>query len=224
MLTEGGDARTLLTCATRGNFCISHVVKVFERAVGKQLLGYLEENEKLTKQQHGFRAGMSCVSHLLQHRQWLTDGLLAGRDVDIIYIDFAKAFDKVDHKTLVKKLKKSKIGGELLLWLSCFLAERKQTVVVEGAHSRTAKVKSGVPHGTVLGPVLFLICLNDMEKKGQGSKISSIADDTRLLKTIYSDADCELLQRDLGGIYDWANCNKMDLNGDKFTHEICSGP
>ena len=196
----------------------SHAVKVFERVVSKQLLAYLEENGKLTKHQHGFRAGMSCVSQLIQHRQWLIDGLSEGRDVDVIYIDFAKAFDKVDHRTLVKKLKKSGIGGELLIWLSCFLAERRQTVVVEGAHSRTAIVKSGVPQGTVLGPVMFLIYLNDMEKEVQGSKISSFADDTRLLKTIDSEADRELLQRDLGGIYDWADSNKMELNGDKFTH------
>lgn len=156
------------------------------------------------------------VSQLL-YRQRLLSGLADSPDVDIFYIDFAIAFDKVNHNTLVKKMKYFVIRGELLAWLTCFLSERKQTVVVEGVHSRTEKVQSGFSQGTVLGPVMFLIYLHDMEKEVQSSKVLSFADDTRLLKTIHLDDNHELLQRRLGGYMIMTAAIKLKFGHTRYT-------
>ena len=106
---------------------------------------YLETTEKLPKNQHGFRSGKSCVLQLLQYKQRLLDGLTNGSDLDVIYIDFAKAFDKLDHRLLVEETRQIGIGGKLLRWLASFLEDRTQMVVVEGVHSKVAAVRSGVP-------------------------------------------------------------------------------
>ena len=134
------------------------------------------------------------MSQLLQHKQWLMNGLAEGSDIDIIYIDFAKAFDKVDHATLLRKIERSGVKGQLLTWLLNFLYDRKQKVAVEGTHSSAAVMESGVPQGAVLDPIMFLIYLNDLEEEVVDSRISSFANDTQLLKTIRVRADQEALQ------------------------------
>ena len=195
----------------------SHIIKIFERVICREVLMYLETTEKLPKNQHGFRSGKSCVSQLLQYKQWLLDGLTNGSDLDVIYIDFAKAFDKVDHRLLLEKTRRIGIGGKLLKWLTGFLEGRTQTVVVEGVHSKVTAVRSGVPQGTVLGPVLFLVYLSDIEGVVESSLVSSFADDTRLLREIKDTDDQMRLQGDLNNVYDWANRHKMVLNADKFS-------
>jgi hypothetical protein len=136
--------------------------------------------------------------------------------VDVVYLDFAKAFDKVDHGVLFRKLRLLGVRGDLLAWIHSFLTERLQAVVVGGSRSSEVRVKSGVPQGTVLGPILFLIHIADIDVAVNHATASSFADDTRILMTITDRTDCERLQEDLSAIYDWALVNNMQFNGTKL--------
>ena len=141
-----------------------------------------------------------------------------GEAVDVIYLDFAKAFDKVDHGILLQKLQELGIGHLLLRWIRNFLFNRTQCVAIEGVESQPIDVISGVPQGTVLGPLLFLIHIGDIDQELQHSKASTFADDTKVMKVVDSPQDAENLQLDLDRIYRWADTNNMQLNGDKFRH------
>lgn len=194
----------------------SHVVKVFERVVNKTLMRYLEDTQKMNPNQHGFRKGRSCLSQLVQHHYHIVSLLEANCDVDVIYLDFAKAFDKVDHALLLEKLRRIGICGKVHRWLETFLTNRTQTVRVTGSESEVEKVISGVPQGTVLGPVLFLIHVSDIDQEVKHSRVASFADDTRVLRKVRGPEDVTLLQDDLNSIYDWAARNNMAFNSTKF--------
>ena len=200
----------------------SHITKIFERIIVKKINQYLESNGLFNEGQHGFRSGRSCLSQLLAHHNDVIEGLVDGSDVDVIYLDFAKAFDKVHHGILLNKLKNLGIRGEAHKWLESFLCGRTQKVSVEGALSNESKVTSGVPQGTVLGPVLFLTHISDINSKVEHSKVTSFADDTRILKWIKNPNDRQKLQEDLDKIYRWSEDNKMKFNEDKF--ELISYP
>ena len=129
---------------------------------------------------------------------------------------YAKAFDKVDHQLLLHKLHAYGIRGKLLSWLKAYLSDRTQTVVINGKPSSSAKVVSGVPQGTVLGPILFLIYLNDLNKCLKHSVTSSFADDTRIKKTINNTIDTQILQEDLNKAVNWSEKSNMVLHQDKF--------
>ena len=118
-----------------------------------------------------------------------------------MYLDFAKAFDKVDHSILINKLPKVGIRGRLLKWISDFLRGRKQFVAVDGAVSSESDVISGVPQGTVLGPLLFLVYMVDINNQTQFCNVRSFAYDTRVMKAIDSVEDCHSMQRDLNRTY-----------------------
>jgi hypothetical protein len=133
----------------------SHIIKVFERIIRDKLVNYLEENQLISLNQHGFRRGRSCLSELLAHLQDILLNANNGEGTDTIYLDFGKAFDKVDHKLLLKKLERYGIKGKLLNWFKAFLSNRKQEVAVDGFKSFALAVLSGVPQGSVLGLYLF---------------------------------------------------------------------
>ena len=194
----------------------SNIIKIFERIIRDHLVQHLELNKILCKHQHGFRKCRSCLTQLLKHIDTILNNFLNGQDTDSIYLDFAKAFDKVDHKILINKLHSYGIRGNLLSWLKNYLDNRSQTVVINGVHSYPANVRSGVPQGTVLGPILFLIYINDLNKCINHSLISHFADDTRILKAIATSADVSLLQDDLLETEAWSKKNKMILHEDKY--------
>ena len=194
----------------------SHVIKIFERVIKKNLVKYLEEHQLFSTKQHGFRKGRSCLTQLIQHMDHILNNYLDNSETDVIYLDYAKAFDKVDHAILLKKIKSYGIRGQLYDWIEEFLRGRTQTVVVDGKHSRPAPVISGVPQGTVLGPILFLLYVNDMERFIKNCKISSFADDTRISRKISQMSDTDLLQEDLNRIIRWSEDNNMKLHEDKF--------
>ena len=180
----------------------SHLIKVFERVVRKSLVNYLETNELMQVGQHGFRSLRSTLTQLLSHMDSTLSDLEDGANVDTIYLDFAKAFDHVDHGVLHHKLRDLGIHGKLGTWLHAFLVDRKQAVAVEGHKSKHSAVISGVPQGTVLGPVLFLILIRDIaDGTDTATRISSFADDTRASRAIKNQDDANSLQRDLDTIY-----------------------
>ena len=196
----------------------SHLIKVNERIITKKLIGYLEEKSLLNNRQHGFRKRRSCLSQLMDHYQSLLNIMETGHAADVIYLDFAKAFDKVDHGLLIEKLTALGIGGSVLKWIHVFLTNRLQTVKVDNLQSCTADVVSGVPQGTVLGPILFLLFIGDIDSELRFARASSFADDTRVVKEIGNAEDAAQLQADLKTLYEWAECNNMKFNGGKFKH------
>ena len=129
-------------------------------------------------------------------------------------LDFAKAFNKVPHKRLIKKLRGHGIDGRLLDWISNWLNGRKQRVCLRGAGSSWSRVTSGVPQGSVLGPVLFLVFINDLDA-GISSSILKFADDTKLFSEVNSVADAERLQQDLNKLQEWAKTWQMQFNASK---------
>ena len=211
---KGGD-RTLAV-NYRPIALTSHIIKLVEKILVKSINEFLDENDLHNAGQHGFRSKRSCLSQLLEHQLDILEALGDGLDVDVIYLDFAKAFDKVDHGILLHKLKSRGIKGILLRWIEAFLTGRKQCVAVDGAVSSESAVISGVPQGSVLGPLLFLIHISDINDSLLHSTATSFADDTRIRKSIKSIEDCYALQTDLSLIYQWADANNMLFNGKKF--------
>ena len=119
---------------------------MFERVLRKTIVKYLEENELINKEQHGFRTQRSTMTQLLEFYETIVSLSESGALVDAIYLDYAKAFDKVSHPILMKKLKeKARIGGKIGIWINQFLTNRVQYVVVNGEKSRVVRVVSGVP-------------------------------------------------------------------------------
>ena len=194
----------------------SHIIKIFERVIKKYLVQYLESNKLISGKQHGFRKGRSCLTQLLSHVDAILQNNLNGAETDVIYLDYAKAFDKVDHSILLKKLSLYGICGNLHKWLTQFLQNRQQIVIVDGQKSQPAPVISGVPQGTVLGPVLFIIYINEIEHVLREARSGSFADDTRLMKAVTSVADTSLMQRDLNATVGWSQRNNMLLHESKF--------
>ena len=194
----------------------SHIAKTLERIVRKVLVNYLEDKNYFNPNQHGFRSGRSCLTQLMNHYDNILDILEMGHNCDVIYLDFAKAFDKVDHHILFHKLKQAGIGGKLGIWLSSFLIGRLQQVKVGNILSDKAQVISGVPQGTVLGPILFLIMINDIDNNVEHSNVTLFADDTRVGRSISDEDDIVNLQVDLNKIYAWQDANNMKFNAGKF--------
>lgn len=193
----------------------SIICKVLERIIRIQLLDYMTKNDIIPQCQHGFIPKKSTVTNLLECLDDWTADFDKKVSTDIIYLDYSKCFDKVCHSKLLFKLSRYGVSGLAYQWLRNFLTNRVQHVKVNNSISPPAKVVSGVPQGTVLGPLLFLCYSADLPKVVQHCKISIYADDTKLYKAIHNINDCQNLQEDLNRIYDWAVLWQMELNPDK---------
>ena len=192
----------------------SIISKLLESIVKDSLVKHLDKNALIRNSQHGFTSGKSCLSNLLEFFEEVTKTLDRGEAVDLVYLDFAKAFDTVPHCRLFKKLEAHGLGGNVLNWIKGWLSNRRQKVCIEGESSDWARVTSGVPQGSVLGPVLFLIYINDIDEN-LISTIGKFADDTKICKNVSSTEGVQKLREDLEKLGNWANDWQMSFNTDK---------
>ena len=193
---------------------LSIISKVLERCVLRNLRDH--PLELINDSQHGFIPGKSYTTQLLEVLDYIGSLLDGGKQTDVVYMDMSKAFDKVHHKYLISKLRKVYgISGKLLRWFESYLTNRKQRVTVLGATSSARPVLSGVPQGSILGPILFLLYANDMPDAVELSKIASFADDTKLFKKIDSTTDAIFLQSDLSNLENWSTSSGLVFKQDK---------
>ena len=195
-----------------------HIMKIFERVVKIQIMKHLIQKGLINPGQHGFVPGKSTQTQLLEHFCDIYEAIAEGVRVDTVYLDFAKAFDKVNHNILLMKMLKHGIKGKVGLWIKEFLQNRKYRVVVNGEMSEEQHVRSGVPQGTVLAAMLFIIMISDIDNDIAASIVRSFADNTRNSTKIRTEEDKKSMQRDLDLIYKWAKNNKMEFNETKFEH------
>ena len=191
--------------------------KVLEHIVHTNIMQHFDSHNILTNSQHGFRRRRSCETQLVITTHEIARNIAEGAQVDVILLDFSKAFDKVPHKRLLHKLSYYGVQDNTLNWIKSFLEDRKQEVLLEGIHSSPANVTSGVPQGTVLGPLLFLTYINDLPDVVQHSKTKLFADDCLLFKAIHNANDQRLLQSDLSALEQWEIDWQMDFNPSKCT-------
>ena len=157
---------------------------------------HLEDSGIIRQSQHGFTKGKSCLTNLWKFFEAVTRRVDRGEPMDVIYLDFQKVFDKVSHNRLLRKFKAHGIADNVLRWIESWLADRKQRVGINGSFSDWQSVTSGVPQGSVLGPQLFTLYINDLEE-GTECIISKFADDIKLGGRVSCEEDAEMLQRDL---------------------------
>ena len=214
-----GNSETYQAKSYRPVSLTSHLIKIFEKIMAKAIMKHLMKNNLVPWNQHAFIEGRSTTSQLINHTELILRYLENNFDADTIYLDFAKAFDKVDHYILCKKLKEKRIGGLIGAWIHNFLTSRTMQVSANGALSAVAPVLSGVPQGTVLGPVLFMIMISDIDNGLNQTFMSLFADDSRLTGVTNNEKDGQHIQHNLSNvIYPWAEKNNAAFNGEKFEH------
>ena len=192
----------------------SQLGKLLETIIRDAIVAHLENNGLLHDSQHGFRRGRSCLSNIISFLDRATSLIDNGESGDIVYLDFAKAFDKVPIERLLKKVESHGITGKLLRWIGEWLRGREQRVCIRGVSSGWRKVTSGVPQGSVLGPVLFLIYINDLDTDIL-SWIFKFADDTKLLSRVMNTVERDRLQADLDRLGEWSDRWQMRFNTEK---------
>ena len=176
--------------------------KVLEHILASNIVKHLDGQGILYDLQHGFREKRSCETQLIMLIEDLARSASVGKQTDIILLDFSKAFDKVNHSKLLWKLHQYDIRGQVLSWVRAFLGSRSQQVVIDGEESESIPVTSGVPQGSVLGPILFLIYINYLPDEVR-SQVRLFADDTALYLTMEREDDGSALQNDLDILSVW---------------------
>ena len=192
----------------------SQLCRIMERILKKVVMKHLEENNIIADEQHGFVSNRSCLSNLLLNLETITDSYDQGIPVDQVFLDLQKAFDKVPHQRLLYKINKMGISDKIYGWIKSFLEDRYQRVSVNQAYSKWTRVKSGVPQGSVLGPLLFIMYINDMPNN-IGACCSIFADDTKISKNVSTHEDALKLQEDLEKLEDWTDIWKLTFNAEK---------
>ena len=192
----------------------SQVCKIMESLIRGNLLRHVENFNLQTEHQHGFTRNKSCLSNLLETLEAWTEALDHGYGVDAVYLDYMKAFDRVPHKRLMEKLHGYGIHGKAHTWISDFLTKGKQRVVVKDATSEWIEVSSGVPQGSVLGPILFLLYVNELPEIVT-SGIKMFADDTKMFQVIRSQDDADVLQNNLDSLSEWSDKWLLRFNTSK---------
>lgn len=195
--------------------------KLMEHVIYSQIMNHLSSNNLLFANQHGFRRSLSCESQLFELTTDIHESLHAKTDIHAIFIDFSKAFDKVPHCRLIQKLHSFHIDRGVINWIESFLTPRTQYVSLHEQSSTTMQVRSGVPQGTVLGPLLFLIYVNDLSLC-INSTLRLFADDCVMYSRIHNVNDCSTLQNDLVKIESWCGKWQMEINVQKTKSMVFS--
>ena len=192
----------------------SVISKMMESIVRDAIVAHLMKNNLFTNDQHGFVPGRDCITQLLVCMEIWTKMIEDGHCFDVIYTDFSKAFDSVPHERLFVKMESLGIGGDILKWVKSFLRERTQCVNVDGAYSTWKKVISGIPQGSVIGPILFVIFINDMPDVVKRCLCKLFADDCKLFGRV-QDANDDCVQNDLSNLEEWSRIWQLPFNAKK---------
>lgn len=191
--------------------------KLFEHILYSQIMQHLTFQNFFIDYQHGFRKGYSCTTQLTEFYHALFTTVDRGEQIDCVFLDFRKAFDTVSHSLLIQKLALLNLDTSVLNWIQAYLCSRWQCTVLDGETSDFVEVTSGVPQGSVLGPLLFLIFINDIHV-GVTSQLRLFADDCVVYRCIKNDEDSRQLQADLDKIELWCSLSKLQLNVSKCVH------
>ncbi len=191
----------------------SILCKICEEVIKERWVAHLEKENVFHEGQFGFRKGKSCVSDLLCFYSRVID-VVQEREgwADCVYLDLKKAFDKVPHNRLMWKVRRfGGVSGNLAEWMENYLRGREMRTIVRGMKSEWKMVSSGVPQGSVLGPIMFLLYVNDMPI-GINSYMNMFADDAKIMRKVKNLEDCNKLQEDLYKIYEWSVKWQMEFN------------
>ena len=183
---------------------LSLISKVLERCIFNNIKYHVYD--QINPCHNGFMYGKSCITQLIEVLERIGRELDRGRQIDVLYLDMSKAFDKVSHAKLLDRLQEFGFGGSILKWFSSYMSNRRQQTIVHGVTSTSIPVTSGVPQGSILGPLLFLLYENHLSNAVSNSRIATFADDTKIFKTINSISDASALQ------YDLSNFEKSSTN------------
>ena len=195
----------------RGIALLSVVSKVLEKCVFSKIYDHV--HHVLNPPQHGFRTNRSCVTQLLQHVHLLASTLDTGGQIDSIYFDMAKAFDRIPHQKLIYKLRFYGFCDPLLSWIEDYLTNRRHRVIIDGMSSQWKHVTSRVPQGSLIGPILFLVYINDINLELSPDTILPLyADDAKCCRVISSQMVCEISKDDLRSITNWSEIWDMKFN------------
>src|SRR6267154_759870 len=192
----------------------SHICKIFESILKDKILEHIDKYSLLNPSQHGFVKNKSCLTNLLETLTFVSDCMDDHKEVDVIFLDFKKTFDKVPHKRLLAKLKSFGIVEKVYIWIENWLFERKPRVVLNGSFSEWKSVTSGVPQGSVLGPLLFIIFVNDMDQSAL-SQLLKFADDAKVFRCVTDQGSVDMLKDDLRLLCQWSDDWQMLFNVDK---------
>ena len=199
----------------------SVICKTLESIIRDFIIKHMDDNKLFSPNQFGFLAGRSTVVQLLKVMDIWTKILDEGGCIDAVYCDFMKAFDKVPHNRLLLKVEKYGITGNILGWIKSFLIGRTQQVTINNSKSDKAPVTSGIPQGSVLGPLLFVIYINDLpDVVDKDSYIYLFADDTKVFRQIHTERDKKILQQDMNKLLIWTSHWLLKFHPDKC---VCMG-
>ena len=188
--------------------------KVLERLIFDKVIGFVSKQISATR--FGFMRHLSSPQQLLIFVREIINSFENKRNYDVIYLDFKKAFDSVPHRELLHKLRSVGVWGSLWKWIENYLASRLQCVAINGSVSELLPVMSGVLQGNILGPLLFIIYINDLPVVIQHSTILLFADDTKCAKSVASQSEYQQLQNDLDSLDTWSHTWNLSFNENKF--------
>jgi hypothetical protein len=216
-------AETFITTNYRPVSLLSILAKVFEKIVFRHLFNYFRDHFLISIWQSGFLPGSSTITQLTELYDQFCKAVNQGKEVRVVFLDISKAFDRVWHKGLLHKLKRCGITGKLLAWLKDYLSNRQQRVIVNGESSDWGDINAGVPQGSVLGPLLFLVFIDDITHVINNCKIRLFADDTCLFIEVDEHVPtADAINEDLENLNQWANQWQVDFSPPKTKELLIS--